>query len=171
METVTTEDEAEDALTDAGDDTMYGGAGNDKLYGGAGDDTLDGGAGDDDLQGDADVGNNTDGDTFVFSLGNGSDVILDFNVAGAAAAEDTDSVHDKIDLSDFGIRESDLEDLISERNGNAIINLEEYGGGRITIQGVTKAAELPTSVLNDTNGDLPGFGPVDDGAQDGIFIL
>ena len=82
----------------------------------------------------------------------------------------TDSVHDKIDLSDFGIRESDLEDLISERNGNAIINLEEYGGGRITIQGVTEA-ELTTSVLNDTNGDLPGIGSVDDGAQDGIFIL
>ena len=49
-------------------------------------------------------------------------------------------MHDRIDLSAFGIREGDLEDLISERNNNVIINLEDYGGGRITIQDTTMAA-------------------------------
>ena len=152
---------AEDALTDAGNDTMYGDAGNDKLYGGAGDDTLDGGVGDDDLTGGAGA------DTFVFSSGSGSDVILDLDVTGNAATEDADGQHDKIDLTAFGIRESDLADLISVRAGNVIVNLEEYGGGRITIQDLT---EVEATVYNDTNGDTEGFG-TGDGASDGIFIL
>ena len=150
---------------DLGDDTMYGDAGNDDLYGGMGNDTLVGGAGDDDLMGDEGA------DIFVFSPGNGSesDVILDLDVTSAAATATGDREHDRIDLSAFGIRAGDLDDIISERNGNAIINLEDYGGGRITIQGVDKAT-LGTSVDNDTNGDLEGFGTVD-GASDGIFIL
>ena len=52
----------------------------------------------------------------------------------AATTETADREDDRIDLSAFGIREGDLEDLISERAGNVIVNLEEYGGGRITIQ-------------------------------------
>ena len=160
-------DEAEDALTDAGDDMLYGDAGNDKLYGGEGDDTLDGGVGDDDLRGD--TAGNTGADIFVFGPGSGSDVILDLNVDGTDATATTDRDHDRIDLSAFGIREGDLEGLISERAGNVVVNLEDYGGGRITIQDTTKAA-VGASVDNDTNGDLPGFG-TGEGASDGIFIL
>ena len=62
-----------------------------------------------------------------------------------------------------------MEGLISDRAGNVIINLEGYGGGRITIQGMDKAT-LGATVDNDTNGDELGFGP-DEGASDGIFIL
>ena len=64
-----------------------------------------------------------------------------------------------------------MEDLISERNDNVIINLEDYGGGRITIQNTTMAA-VGTSVDNDTNGDLMVLVLIQaDGGSDGIFIL
>ena len=143
---------------------MYGDAGNDKIYGGAGNDTV-GGAGDDDLIG------GTGNDTFVFAPGHGSDVITIFEPGTAAA--DTPGAdpgdHDFIDLSAFGIRPGDVGDLLSERAGNVIINLEDYGGGRITIQSETIAdLEAVGLVHNDTNGDEDGVG--DDGSA-GIFIL
>ena len=167
--TVTTSAEA--AATDAGNDEMYGDAGNDTIYGGADNDILVGGAGDDDLSG------GTGADTFVFGPGNGSDVIIQIDrvgggTTGAVLVDGTataDGTGDKIDLSAFNIRESDLAGLISDRAGNAVINLEDYGGGRITIQGISKE-ELGTTVLNDTNGELLGFG-TETGASDGIFIL
>ena len=159
--------EADTALAaiddDPGDDMMYGGAGNDDLFGGAGDDTLDGGTGDDDLMGDG------DDDTFVFGLDNGSDVIIDFTPGTAGADLETEGDGDKIDLSAFGIRPGDLADLISDRAANVIINLEDYGGGRITLQTETKAnLEARGLIHNDTDGDEAGVGA--DGS-DGIFIL
>ena len=155
---------AEDALTDAGDDMMYGDAGNDKLYGGDGADTLVGGAGDDDLDGGA------DNDTFVFGPGDGSDVITGF-------AGGTDGIGgDKIDLSAFDIDPDDLDGLISVRAGNSVINLEDYGGGRVTIQGVTDT--LVQTLFIDEDGDgvfeasgEDGEGVTDTGDVDGIFIL
>ena len=164
------------ALTDAGNDMMYGDAGNDKLYGGAGNDTLVGGAGDDDLSGG--TAGTDDVDTFVFGPGNGSDVITDFDNTSTRTFTNPDDTSetsvltgDKIDLSAFGIDKDDLPGLISERAGNIVINLEDYGGGRITIQdpvtGVTVEA-LGTSIFNDANG--ADFGLGDDGS-DGIFIL
>ena len=56
----------------AGNDLLYGDAGNDKLYGGAGNDSLWGGAGNDTLWGDAGK------DTFIYSSGDGKDVIHGF---------------------------------------------------------------------------------------------
>ncbi|MCL2021453.1 MAG: putative Ig domain-containing protein [Betaproteobacteria bacterium] len=55
----------------AGNDLIYGGTGNDRLYGDAGNDTLVGGTGNDSLEGGA--GN----DTYVFSKGDGQDIITD----------------------------------------------------------------------------------------------
>lgn len=55
-----------------GDDTLYGMDGNDTLNGGDGNDTLDGGSGTDRLNGGA--GN----DTYLFNLGNESDIISDY---------------------------------------------------------------------------------------------
>ncbi len=165
---------------DADDDTMYGGAGNDTIYGGTGDDTIHGGAGDDDLVGGtmatpAGGGN----DTFVFAPGNGSDVIIGFDVGsldnpglGTARASDL------IDLTAFGIAPGDLGGLLSERAGNVVVNLEDYGGGRITIQDQTIAGITVTLgteddatdslIFDDQNGDTDGVG--DDGSH-GIFIL
>ena len=166
-----TADPGEAALTDAGNDMLYGDAGNDKLYGGAGNDTLDGGAGNDDLTG-------GDGDdTFVFSPGNGDDVILSF-VAGTAGSDlSTNGDGDKINLSALNIDDDDLRGLLSDRAGNVIVNLEDYGGGTITIQDTTVAALTTRGLIhNDLNGDAAGVGDDVNGVAgndgtDGVFIL
>ena len=56
-----------------GNDKLYGQSGNDKLYGGSGNDTLIGGKGNDSLWGDAGK------DTFIYSSGDGKDVIYGFD--------------------------------------------------------------------------------------------
>ena len=116
----------------------------------------------------------TEDDTFVFSPGNGSDIILAFAPGTAGSDKATDGDGDKIDLSAFNIDDDDLPGLLSDRGGNVIVNLEEYGGGRITIQDQTKAAlETRGFIHNDVNGDTPGVGTVgmEDGGSDGVFIL
>jgi Ca2+-binding RTX toxin-like protein len=55
-----------------GNDVLVGGIGNDTLYGDEGADTLTGGAGNDYL-----FGGDSDGDQFVFNVGDGQDTILD----------------------------------------------------------------------------------------------
>ena len=157
--------ETEDALADPGNDMMYGDAGNDKLYGGDGNDTLVGGAGDDDMDGGDGV------DTFVFGPGDGSDVIVNFIPNETAGNATTDRDGDFIDLSAFGIKAGDLAGLLSERAGNVVVNLEDYGGGRITIQDETIADLEAVGLAHvDTNGDTAGVG-TEDGASSGIFIL
>ena len=156
------------AITDdAGNDMMNGGPGNDRLFGGTGNDTLNGGADDDDLTGGA------GDDTYVFTVdGLGSDVILDFTATVGDAT--TDPTGDKIDLSAFDIDDSELAGLLSERAGAVIVNLEAYGGGRITIRDAdgVALADLQDADGNyhfeDDNGDTTGVG--DDGAG-GVFIL
>ena len=147
-------------LEEAGNDMLNGGAGNDTLNGGAGNDTLVGGAGDDDLNGGAGV------DTFVFAPGHGDDVITGFTDIDSASppGNDTDGTYDRIDLSAFNIESGDLAGLISIRAGNTVINLEDYGGGTITIQ---DNIDLDMGVFDDTDGATAGVG---DGSH-GIFIL
>ncbi len=139
---------------DGGNDMLKGMAGNDTIRGLAGNDTIEGGAGDDDLHGGEGV------DTFVFAPGNGSDVIL----AGGFNAASTGG--DRIDLSAFDIDPDDLADLITDRTGSAVINLEDYGGGRITITGVTKAT-LGTAQVSEPDPATPA----DLTDDTGIFIL
>ncbi|MEL7213059.1 MAG: Hint domain-containing protein [Pseudomonadota bacterium] len=68
-----------------GDDTISGGAGDDRIEGGTGQDTLTGGAGD---------------DTFVWKIGDGHDIITDFNAGNSGTLDDGDSSNnDFIDLS------------------------------------------------------------------------
>ena len=159
------------AEAEGGDDTLMGGPGNDTLNGGADDDTLDGGVGDDDLTGG--VGN----DTFVFNMDNGSDIILGFEAGDAGADLSTDGSGDKIDLSAFNIDDDELAGLLSDRASNVIVNLEDYGGGRITIQGTTKAALTARGLIhNDLNGDTAGVGDDVNGVagndgSDGVFII
>ena len=126
-------------VDDPGADMMHGGPGNDKIYGGAGSDILIGGAGDDDLYGDADVDTNTHADVFVFTPddGMGSDEIYDFSANDAGIALTDGTTGDKINLSAFNIDPDDLVGLLSERGSRVIVNLEDYGGGRITIHNVT----------------------------------
>ena len=126
-----------------GADTLNGGDGADTLNGGDGADTLTGGAGDDDLSG------NAGADTFVFSTADSgdSDAILDYDEG------------DMIDLSAF-------DDLTAEQvigaitlrgSGNeayVVINLTEFGGGRITIDNINDLDTLDAaSVTGDGEND------------------
>ena len=108
---------------DAGRDTLNGGSGDDEMYGGEDKDTLNGGEGDDLMDG------GPGADTFVFEPGNGNDYIMDFT-----SGEDT------IDLSAFtndqGDRISNVTTSTTD-DGNFVIDLSEYGGGMITLLGVT----------------------------------
>ena len=67
-----------------GDDILTGDKGNDKLWGGAGSDVLTGGKGSDSLWGDA--GN----DTFIYTPGDGNDVIFGFDDGDTLQIEDAD---------------------------------------------------------------------------------
>jgi Ca2+-binding RTX toxin-like protein len=58
-----------------GDDFVFGGQDADRLFGGQGNDTINGNLGNDTLSG------NLGADRFVFGLGSGSDVVMNFNFA------------------------------------------------------------------------------------------
>ena len=152
-----------------GDDTINGGDGNDKLVGCTGDDTLNGGAGNDTLEG---VGGD---DTFVFTQKDAgdSDAILDWDRTAQATSGD------QIDLSAFGLTKEQLMGAITLRGSGTdaylVINLTEFGGGRITINDIASldaleiAGTTDNGIAND-NGELDSADALSVG-DDGIFIL
>ena len=135
-----------------GDDTLEGGEGNDVLMGGEGNDTLEGGAGDDLMVGGA--GNDTmtggaDADTFVFHDDHGNDRITDFNA----------SEGDKIDLTTlrYALTWDQLRATFStvaedSQNPGAVtgvkIDLSEYGGGTIILEGVIDPSTLTEEMFD-----------------------
>ena len=101
-------------------DTFFGGDADENLGGRDGDDIFDGGAGNDFMTGGA--GN----DTFILQIGDGSDIISDFQ-AGAA----TDDV---IDVSAFGFESLNgsglrLIDFATDDGTNTTIDLDQLPGG------------------------------------------
>ncbi|NJL10815.1 MAG: hemolysin, partial [Calothrix sp. SM1_7_51] len=62
---------------ESGNDTLIGGAGTDILVGGLGNDTLTGGLGNDSLY----LGNETNTDNIIYNLGDGRDIVYEFNRA------------------------------------------------------------------------------------------
>ena len=110
---------------EAGRDTLDGGPGDDEMYGGEDKDTLIGGEDNDLMDG------GPGADTFVFEPGNGNDYIMDFT-----------SAEDKIDLSAFTLengQQLSLSNVSDSAQGddNYVIDLSEFGGGTITLLGVT----------------------------------
>ena len=115
-----------------GDDVLFGGEGNDTLTGGAGEDMLIGGEGDDTLTGGAGA------DIFVFGEDSGDDTITDFS-----------TTEDKIHLRSFS--QTITWDVLSTKittvleNGVVIglkIDLSDWGGGTITLDGLTSTSDL-----------------------------
>ncbi len=125
-----------------GDDTIDGESGNDLIDGGGGDDTLTGGSG---------------ADLFIFGDGHGNDTITDFDV-----------VQDRIDLSSLSqnVSWSDISSNIStvtDPNDSDVvtgvkIDLTSFGGGIITLDGITDTASITAAMF-----DLPVIG--DDSAN------
>ena len=114
----------------AENDVIYGGAGNDRIYGGNGDDILYGGTGDDRLEGG--MGN----DTYYFDLGDGNDVINDYE------SSSTEGRDDKIIFGE-GIRPEDVQmerigdDLVirySDNDSITVHNAYYYSDGRYQIE-------------------------------------
>ena len=142
----------------SGENMLMGGAGDDTITGGIGSDMINGGAGDDDLNGG--VGD----DTFVFSPEDGagdSDAILDY----------TDG--DMIDLSAFDLTAEQLIGAITLRgDAYVVINLTEFGGGRITIDDISDLDTLDTDSTGDLGAnDMIDFAETDGVVDTGVFIL
>ena len=102
-------------------DTLNGDAGDDVIFGEAGNDTINGGSGTDFLIGDA--GN----DTFIFEMGGGDDLLLDF-----------ENNLDTLDLTDFNFASiSAALDFAVEDSGNVFFNFST--GDTLNVFGVTEA--------------------------------
>ncbi|MEO0358092.1 MAG: family 16 glycosylhydrolase, partial [Pseudomonadota bacterium] len=99
-----------------GNDTLLGGADSDKLIGGTGQDILVGGKGRDDMWGGR-WGPDGEADLFVFSSDDGKDFIHDFE-AGI----------DQIDLTEFGVTWSQVQNNTSDFGWATHINLDNLGG-------------------------------------------
>ena len=120
----------------SGNDTLAGGSGNDLLFGGAGDDSLDGGSGDDTLVGGE--GNDTltggaGADTFVIPASDGGTLITDF-----------DAGNDVLDLGELDanitlellLGKMTEQDTNGDGTNDVVIDLTDFGGGTVTLQGV-----------------------------------
>ena len=138
-----------------GNDVLDGGEGNDLLMGGEGDDTLTGGEGDDMLiggEGDDTLTGGAGADTYVFGEDSGDDTITDF-----------DTANDKIHLT--SLDQTITWDLLSTKvttvtdENNIVtgvqIDLSDWGGGTITLDGVTSVSDLTEEmfVLDQIVGD------------------
>ena len=98
----------------AGNDLILGGGGNDYLFGDRGDDILNGGAG---------------ADTFVFTGGGGSDVVLDFESG-------SDMLQIASDINGTGVASAeDVAARATTVGGNAVVDLGH--GDTLTLVGVT----------------------------------
>ncbi len=125
-----------------GDDTLEGGEGSDVLMGGEGDDTLSGGAGDDLMIGGAGNDTMTGGtgaDTFVFYDGHGNDTITDFD--GANDKINLTALYHALTWEQLSATFSTVTDEDNNVTG-VLIDLTAYGGGTITLEGVTDTSSL-----------------------------
>ncbi|QHQ37240.1 calcium-binding protein [Algicella marina] len=133
----------------SGDDSLRGGGGDDEVLGGGGNDIMHGGLGDDVLNGFGhdDVLNGGQGDDFL--VGGGGDDIFQFSRnAGFDVIADYKDGSDMIDLSDFNVFFSDINGAITNRWGNAVIDLAELGGhGSIIIRGAAGILDAGDFIL------------------------
>ena len=103
-----------------GDDALYGGRNADRLYGGAGNDQLFGETGDDRLYGGRGADTLTGGqgaDRFVFEIGDGRDVIADFD-----PGEDSIAFRDGVDSrADLTLTRQGADTLIAYEGGAILV--------------------------------------------------
>ncbi len=132
-----------------GDDAIEGGEGDDVILGDAGNDTVDGGAGDDliiDGGGDDELTGGDGADTFAFLPGHGNDTITDF-----------DTANDEIDLSQFTMAitftqlQGKMSTVMDPSDVTVVtgveIDLTDFGGGKITLEGLTATSDLTAEMF------------------------
>ena len=129
--TVTGSDGDNVIIGSSGNDSFDGGAGNDTITGGAGGDTLDGGIGNDTQIG------GTGNDTFLFSLGDGQDLV-----------RDSSGTADKI-LYDAGINPLDL---VISRQANDLQLAIHGSSDQITVQNWYTGSGNRTETIQAGNG-------------------
>ncbi|MES2442767.1 MAG: hypothetical protein V4574_08040 [Pseudomonadota bacterium] len=134
-----------------GANILIAGGGNDVIIAGGGADTLYGGLGFDKLTG------GTGADSFVIEAASGTDMITDFATGS-----------DRIDLTALGFDWQDVQDAMSQNDGNTILNLG--GGNSLIISDVANAAlhesDFVLAAL-DPDGSAVPFGLLDDDMWDG----
>ncbi|MGN8033435.1 calcium-binding protein, partial [Pseudomonas sp. 22189] len=113
--------EGNDTLNGAsGNDTLDGGSGDDRLAGAQGNDTLNGGVGNDLLAG------NSGSDTFVFSRGDGQDIIAD---DGVAADVDLVRFTDVNSTDITGFERTGYSDLLIRYGTNDTLTVQSFFTG------------------------------------------
>ena len=148
-----------------GNDSVHGGNGNDTLWGESGDDRLSGGDGDDVLFG----GQGTDylvggkgADTYVFSLGEGKDTIVD-NVSEHNALQfgQNSSVNDlHIDVATDVRGNTDWKITIKGSEGDSITINDQFVSGKTDAVIDTFRFDEGTLSLQDLMGRLSGNGNI-----------
>ena len=141
----------------SGDDTIYGGERADTIFGDEGDDTIYGGEGDDtiiDADGDDTLTGGDGADTFSF-IGGGKFAGVDGT--GNNTITDFDTANDEIDLSQFTttITFAQLQgkmSTVTDPNDSTVvtgvkIDLTDFGGGTITLEGVTSTSTLTAEMF------------------------
>ncbi|WP_298494445.1 Hint domain-containing protein [uncultured Maritimibacter sp.] len=144
------EDDIIDASADAGGMTLHGRGGddliigsddNDRLEGGTGDDTITGGGGD---------------DIFVYSAGDGTDTITDFNAGNTGPNNDGNSANnDFVNLSAFydtvwELRADQADDGILNQSNDGVDGVDYsdntgFGTGSLTFAGATSDSSFFTA--------------------------
>ena len=153
--------------TNDGDDSIIGGAGADDIDAGEGADTIEGGAGDDSI----DLGGpDGDPDLLVFSDGDGSDTVANFD-APIDNGDGTFTGIDMLDVSDLngpdGVPVNTNDVVVSGPAGGPAV-LTFPGGETITLTGVTPAELESPFALNAIGIPLPD-GTVSGGAGDDLI--
>ena len=133
----------------SGNDTIEGGSGRDTIFGDAGDDTIDGGSEIDTIYGGTGDDTLTGGgsaDTFAFNEGGGSDTITDF-----------DTARDMVDLTLFNTAitweqlSAKITTITDPNDADVVtglqIDLSDWGGGTITLEGLTDVSDLTTDMF------------------------
>jgi len=165
---------AADALLGAGgNDTISGGDGNDSLDGGDGVDDIDGGSGDDTLSGglgDDTLDGGNDDDTYLYTTGDGDDVILDSGFGAGSSLDDALRLHG-IATADVTLTRSLTDDddvtlgfagggsvMLNEQFGNTIFRMEkiEFDDGTIWLDEDIKQMLLDQSSTSGDD-DILGF--------------
>ena len=133
----------------SGDDNITGGSGRDTIFGDAGDDTIDGGSEKDTIYGGTGDDTLTGGgsaDTFAFNEGGGNDTVTDF-----------DTARDMIDLTLFNTAitweqlSAKITTVTDPNDVNTVtglqIDLLDFGGGTITLDGLTSTSDLTAEMF------------------------